>query len=299
MNSKEPFFVSQSNKRALLFFLIIAFVVVFFPRFSLWISSERNFKVKSQEINALSSARKRYESKFRFQNFSKKRGKIYYPPQRMFDPNTYSQSDWEVLGLTPKQAAVVVRFCSRGIYSNDQLQRIFVIPDKLYELIKDSTIYPKRVLYAKVHSVSKGDVDEKLVLIDVNRASEEELEKIPGIGPFFAKNILRCRTKLGGFVRKEQLLEVWKIDSMKLSEIERFIYVDPKATEKFNINEVSAEVLRKHPYFNWNVSNSIVKLRIQKKSFSSIEDIKESVLIDDELFEKIKPYLTLQNDVRR
>jgi hypothetical protein len=34
-------------------------------------------------------------------------------------------------------------------------------------------------------------------------------------------------------------------------------------------------------------------MRIQKTGFKRIEEIKESVLIDEEFFEKIKPYLSL------
>jgi DNA uptake protein ComE-like DNA-binding protein len=34
-------------------------------------------------------------------------------------------------------------------------------------------------------------------------------------------------------------------------------------------------------------------MKIQKTAFKSIDEIKESVLIDEEFFEKIKPYLSL------
>ena len=293
MSSNDSLFVSKSNRRGLTLFLVITLVIIFLPRITIWLSPIQSYQVSSEEIASLSEARERFESRTHFASFYKKRNNRYKIPPRKFDPNTYTQEEWELLGLTKKQAAVVLKFCARGIHSNDQLRKIFVIPDKLFQLIKDSTMYPQKSSFDEVSWTPKMDFEDKLVLIDVNRASEEDLDKIPGIGSFYAKNILNYRNKLGGFVKKEQLLEVWKMDPVKFTEIERFIYIDPKAVQTYNINEVPAELLRKHPYLNWSVANSIVKMRLQKKTFHSIDELKESVLIDEELFEKIKPYLTL------
>lgn len=293
MSDKDPFFVSESNKRGLIFFLVICLVVVFIPRITMSLGSSVEYRVSSAEIDRITEARERFETKTTFFKRNSYHGTKFKVPKHKFDPNTYSQKDWEALGLSSKQAAVVIKFCQRGIYSNDQLQKIFVIPEKLYMLIKDSTFYPSRINNFTNSTAEKTDPVEKLVLVDVNRASLDELDKIPGIGSFYAKNILNYRVKLGGFVSKEQLLEVWKMDPAKYSEIERFIYVDVRQIEKININEVSVEVLRKHPYMNWNIANSIVKMRNQKKTFQSIDELKESVLIDQELFEKLKPYLIL------
>jgi len=293
MSSKDPFFLSQSNKRGLVLFLVLSLAVVFVPRMILWLTPNKTYLISSQELSQLMESRDRFESKRSFVNFIGPNKNRFKVPAQRFDPNGYSIADWMKLGLSEKQGAVVLKFCSRGIYSNDQLRKIFVIPEKLYELIKDSTFYPAKtqIRYERTAEPSEKAI-EKLILVDVNKADEAELDKIPGVGSFYAKNIINYRNRLGGYVRKEQLLEVWKMDPVKYEEIQRFVSVGP-TIEKINLNEVSAEILRKHPYLNWNIANSIVKLRKQKTLFNAIEDIKESVLIDEELFEKLKPYLTL------
>jgi DNA uptake protein ComE-like DNA-binding protein len=129
--------------------------------------------------------------------------------------------------------------------------------------------------------------------IELNGANQEKLEEIPGIGAFFAKNILKHRDRLGGFLRKEQLLEIWKFDIEKLNSIEQYIEVDSEKIRRIELNTISVEELKDHPYLNWSSANSIIKIRAQKGRFKSIEEIKESVLIDEEMFEKLKPYLTL------
>ena len=131
------------------------------------------------------------------------------------------------------------------------------------------------------------------IVVDINSASEEELQAIKGVGPFFAKNIVKRREQLGGYWKEEQLQEVWKMTPEKLEEIKPYIKIDPEKIKKLNINTASAEEFKKHPYFTWNIANAIVKLRNQHGPFKSINDLKMSVVLTEELFLKIKPYLTL------
>ncbi len=230
--------------------------------------------------------------KHSYKSFNRLKREYKVPPSK-FDPNLYSVKDWMYLGLTQKQAEVVMKFGKYGFKSNQQLAKVFVIPKEVFELLKDSTFYPTTIQLN--HSKENNEIpqEKKIVRIELNSASEEELVTIPGIGPFFANNIIKLRDKLGGFVKFEQLTEVWKFSPEKLEEIKPYINLDISKIDKLNINTVSVEELKRHPYFSWNVANSIVKMRKQKGNFTSISELKESVLITEELFLKIKPYLTL------
>ena len=116
---------------------------------------------------------------------------------------------------------------------------------------------------------------------------------IPGIGAYFAKGIIKTRDKLGGFINKQQLLEVWNFKQETLDLIAEKIEVNARNIRQFDLNTVTAPELKSHPYFTWSVANSIVKMRNQLGGYQKIEDIRRSVLIDEALFQKIKPYLTL------
>jgi DNA uptake protein ComE-like DNA-binding protein len=78
-----------------------------------------------------------------------------------------------------------------------------------------------------------------------------------------------------------------------LEIIEPFIKIDNSKIIKIELNSVDLDNLKKHPYVRWNIANSIIKIREQKGDFKNIEEIKESVLINEEMFEKLKPYLSL------
>jgi len=290
MKANKSFYISARNKRGVFIFIIISLVTVFLPRISMSLKEKQKYSISAELIQELKE-----DSKARFEEHSfhyrKRVNKKFKAPAAKFNPNDYSIQDWMTLGLSEKQAIVVLKFTSRGIYSNEQLKKIFVIPEQLYDLIKDSTFYVNKS-FAK-ESKNESNVEKQIILVELNSASQEELESIPGIGSFYAKNILKQRQRLGGFFKKEQLLEVWKFDSEKYNEIEKYIKVDPQEIQKIKLNSINVEELKSHPYLDWNKANSILKIRDKKGGYHSIEEIKESVLIDEELFEKLKPYLSL------
>lgn len=289
---KPPtFFVSARNKRGILIFIFISLMILFVPRILLFFSPKEIITIEASKIQLLT--KNHYKKKFFYKKkrYSKK-NKFHLPPQK-FDPNSYKEKDWLKLGLSKKQVAVVLKFIKRGIYSNDQLQKIVVIPSELFNLIKDSTFYSEKNT-KQIQTVDRKLETEKKHLLFINTATQEELESLPGIGAFFAKNILKYRDKIGGFYKKTQLLEVWKFDLEKYNAIEGLIFITLQDIRKIDINNALAADFKAHPYFNWNQANALVKMRNQKGgAFRSIEEIKECVLIDEELFDKLKPYLSL------
>ena len=64
--------------------------------------------------------------------------------------------------------------------------------------------------------------------IDVNTASEEELELIPGIGPAMAQRIITWREEHGPFERVEDLLNVRGIGVKTLEKLRPYVVVHPK-----------------------------------------------------------------------
>jgi competence protein ComEA len=63
---------------------------------------------------------------------------------------------------------------------------------------------------------SKSNLTEK---VNLNTASIEQLQTLPGIGPSLAKTILDYRTKSGKFTRIEELLNVKGMGEKKFQKI--------------------------------------------------------------------------------
>ena len=68
---------------------------------------------------------------------------------------------------------------------------------------------------------------QKLELLDLNAATVEQLEKLPGIGPTTAQAIVRFREKSGPFRRVEDLLAIRGITKKKLEAIRPLVTVKP------------------------------------------------------------------------
>ena len=292
MKNQINFNLSKRNRRAVILLSFILFFIIFAPRIYYFLKKEDKIS-----LNSFPSKKWEYENrkstnyhKKEFYTFKVKKKRVFNRPIRKFDPNFYSKSDWMKLGLSIRQAEVVLNFSKRGLSSNIDLKKIFVISDELFDLIKDSTYYSNK----KNQQIELFNKEEKKIeLIEINSADEEQLLTIKGIGPFFAKQILKRRNELGGFYQKNQLLEVWKMDQEKFEIIKELITIDNLKIIRIDLNTVKLEDLKLHPYFKWNIANSLIKMREQKNGFKNLNEIKESVLINEELFEKLKPYLYL------
>ena len=62
--------------------------------------------------------------------------------------------------------------------------------------------------------------------ININTASAEELEKLPGIGPGFAQRIVEHREKWGAFRRPEHLIMVRGLSDKRFRALRELITVD-------------------------------------------------------------------------
>ena len=282
--------LSKRGRRGVFGLLIIAGVAAILPRLVIFLFNEGSQKIEvNHEEFAVLAEELLSEDDDQNNRWNKNTGNKFKIPPMRFDPNQYSKEDWMHLGVSEKQADVILKFSERGLYSNDDLKRIFVLPVELFELIKDSTFYPVR----EVIAFNKITPEREKIWVDINKANKEELIKIPGIGDYYADKIVFYREKLGGFVNANQLLEIRKFDAQKLEDIGTFIHLGSGEVRMLDVNTADFESLNAHPYISYDVANSIVKMRAQKP-FQKLSDIKRSMLIDDELFEKLRPYITIR-----
>lgn len=286
--------LSKATFRGTLIFIVVMMVIFVLPDVLFHFSARPPLHISyasKAERNAYSELKRNAVRQPRAQG---KRSKFRSPPEK-FDPNLYTAEEWMALGLSEKQAAVILKFSKRGLRSNEDLRKIFVISDELFALVKDSTVYPVRTYGEPAVAVSGGEKPyaEKPVMVELNTATEEELLKVKGIGPFFARQILKRRDQLGGYTSTAQLLEVWKMDEEKLAVIQPSVTVNLRAVRKININSATAEELKAHPYIGYSVANSIVKVREQYGPYQSIDGLKKSVLVTDELLSSLRPYLEI------
>jgi len=129
--------------------------------------------------------------------------------------------------------------------------------------------------------------------VHANTADTLDLQQIRGIGSATSHRIVQYRERLGGFVRIEQLLEVWGIDWERFEQIKEFFIIDKQNIRKLNINTASIRDLQRHPYLDYWQAKAIVQTRDKQGLYQNISDILRLALIDQETFDLIKDYLEL------
>jgi competence protein ComEA len=219
-----------------------------------------------------------------------------------FDPNGLSETSWKKLGLSPGQIRVIKNYEAKGgrFYQNDDLKKIYSISGAQFKSLepfieiadKNKPAYKraKPVFENKSHQ-SYAAKRYPQVIVDLNAADSAELETIRGIGPAFASRIVKFRNRLGGFYKKEQLLDVYGLDSAKYETLKDQIKVNFGDIQKMNINQVTFDEMKKHPYLTYKQMNAILQYRLQHGDYHSLEDLKKIAIINEEILRKIEPYL--------
>ena len=126
--------------------------------------------------------------------------------------------------------------------------------------------------------------------LKINSVDTTELKSLPGIGSFFAKNIVDYRNKLGGFTNKQQLLEVYGLDYSRFEIISPYIILDSIEIQKVKVNHDDFKTILRHPYIEYEDVKKIVNYRETKGMIRNWEQYKNVVTRND-VEERLRLYL--------
>ena len=287
--SQTRFRFTRRERRGSLFLILLLLLIVFIPYFfkkqyqplTFEYSEQEKKKVERIQKNLYAKQKRResYNSnKYSKSAYSKKERKKYdYQP---FDPDTLSQVQWQELGLSERQAEVLISYKNRlGGFSNiEQLYAAYVLDSNRVNEWKPFLRFNKKA--------------RKQILINLNSASAEELKSLKGIGEVLSKRIIEYREKLGGFHSTEQLAEVYGLSVEVLENIQSKLTVDPREVRPISINEVDMKSLAAHPYFDFRTAKLIVNYRDQHGAYSTMKELVKSKGIEAKDSVKLYPYIT-------
>ena len=213
----------------------------------------------------------------------------------IFNPNMLPSEQWSKMGLKGWQIKVIKKYEAKGgkFYKKEDFKRMFCISPSEYEILEPYISIPEQ---KNEYADRKPEIKEikKKVLVDLNTADSITLLTLYGVGPSFAKRIIKYRNLLGGFYSKNQLLEVYGFDQDRFDKFEANCDAGSGGIKKININTVRTEELKKHPYLDYYTAKAIVDQRVILGRYTSIQQIKSIPLIHDDLFNKIQHYFVLE-----
>ena len=208
-----------------------------------------------------------------------------------FDPNTLNDRGWLKLGFSEKQVAAIIKYVIAGgkFFKKEDLKKIYVISDKKYKELEPFIEIQK----TRNDIINQNNIPKHFE-IDINTLNIDQIIALGGFWKFLATRIIKYRNLLGGFYKKEQLLEVYGFKKQYYDDITEDIIIDKSKIEKININFAEVSELGKHPYISWSDAKKIIEFRNKNGAYKSVNEIKEKQIIPNNIFEKIVPYIKVK-----
>ena len=218
-----------------------------------------------------------------------------------FDPNTADSTLLLSLGLQPWQVRSIYRYRAKGgIYRQpSDFARLYGLTVKQYKellpYIHISDEYkPAAEVYGRTDAVRSGRDTLRYPVklrpgqyVTLDDADTASLRKVPGIGRYYASRIVRYRNDLGGYVSVAQLSEIEGIPEAALS----YFRVTGGAVRKLNLNRLTLNELKHHPYINFYQARRIIDYRRLKGPLHSIDDLRLLKDFSQRDIEMLRPYV--------
>lgn len=210
-----------------------------------------------------------------------------------FNPNTISEEEWQKLGVKQKVIHSIKNYLSKGghFYKKEDLKKIYGLKEEEYFRLEPYIYIPEKN-EDKFAEKKLAFPEKKLVSVEINSASVEELMTLPNIGEKRAEQIIKYRNRLGGFVNREQLKEVYSIPDSIYQMILPQITINTSLVKTIPLNSFSSDTLY-HPYIKKNLLKLILNYRSQHGSYTDKAALKKLPLMTDSVYRKVEAYLSL------
>lgn len=291
---REFFYLQKSDRRVVLTLLavmVVALGIIFLT------GGERDGETASGDSLALR------------QNSKKQSNTYYYvAPKKVerfaFDPNTADSTQLLRLGLQPWQVRNIYKYrAAGGIYREPKdFAKLYGLTVKQYrelepyihissDYLPASTLVERKQASQSVvrdssqhHYPVKIRETEQLVL---NTADTTSLKTIPGIGPYFARKIVQYGQRLGGYVSIDQLDEIEGFPQ----EAKHYLVINQPQTQKLNVNRMTLDELKRHPYINFFQAKAITDYRRLHGPLHSLNELRLSKDFPPEAIKRLLPYV--------
>jgi DNA uptake protein ComE-like DNA-binding protein len=203
------------------------------------------------------------------------------------------ENDWVKIGFTQKEASSIIKFQNKsgGFKFKEDLKKLYCMSDERFLSLEPFLNLPEKTNKSEQFNKS---TKRQIAIIELNRCDSIALVSLRGIGPGWARRIIKRRNQLGGFYCLEQLLEMKGFNDTLLNTLRLQVRVDSSLIQKLNINQLSLEDLQKHPYCWYGVGKSIVNYRLQHGPFRTVEGLKKIYTLRPEIYEKLVHYVKLE-----
>ena len=292
MRFSDLFYLNRHDRRILLVLLTVAavaFGLMFF------VGGDEEL-VTSSGTSSTSKTSPTRSSSYYYQQPTRR------PERFAFDPNTADSTQLLRLGLQPWQVRNVYKYrAAGGIYrKKEDFARLYGLTVKQYRELEPyihiSTDYlPASTLIKEERRTERYERDTlrypvKIAEgehIDLNAADTSLYKKVPGVGSYYSRKIAEYGRRLGGFVSTDQLDEIENFPS----EAKKYFSVNASDVHQLNVNRLSLNELKRHPYINYYQAKAITDYRRLHGPLHSLDDLRLLPDFPVEAIKRLEPYV--------
>lgn len=291
----REFFYLQKSDRKVILTLLVVIVFVFTMIFLTGGDGTETTTLSKDSIPSRTSKSYNYSS---------------YTPKKVerftFDPNTADSTQLLRLGLQPWQVRNIYKYrAAGGIYRKPlDFAKLYGLTVKQYRELEpyiriSSDYLPASTLVNEKKDYNQTTRKDSIIYlrpakiketehIVLNTADTVSLITIPGIGPYYARKIVQYGNRLGGYVNVDQLDE---IDDFP-TEAKKYLVVNNPSPKKLNVNQLSLNELKRHPYINFYMAKAITDYRRLHGTIKSLNDLRLIKDFTPDVIKRLTPYVS-------
>lgn len=278
----------QRNGIFLLLLIIVGLQVIYYL-------TNKDVEVLEDSSNYLKAFEKEYDSLIQVK-LEESKPKIY-----PFNPNFITDYRGYTLGMSNEEIDRLLKYRAQDKWINSakQFQNVTQVSDSILAEISPYFKFPDWVTNPKpkYNTVSNFNSKEKTYAqkIDLNKATNSQLQKVFGIGEKLAERIIKYRdNNQAGFIGDAQLHDVYGLNDDVIERILKdFTVKTPRAIQKISLNKATREQLVTIQYIDYEIAYNIIEDRTLRDGFTSLDELTKVKDFPVNKFEIIKLYLTL------
>ena len=292
MRFSDLFYLNRHDRRILLVLLTVAavaFGLMFF------VGGDEEL-VTSSGTSSTSKTSPTRSSSYYYQQPTRR------PERFAFDPNTADSTQLLRLGLQPWQVRNIYKYrAAGGIYrKKEDFARLYGLTVKQYRELEpyihiSADYLPASTLIKEERRTERYERDTlrypvKIAEgehIDLNAADTSLYKKVPGVGSYYSRKIAEYGRRLGGFVSADQLDEIENFPS----EAKKYFSVNASDVHQLNVNRLSLNELKRHPYINYYQAKAITDYRRLHGPLHSLDDLRLLPDFPVEAIKRLEPYV--------
>ena len=295
MRLGDLFYLNRHDRRSLLVLLSIA--VIAFALMLLAGGDEPNEAHEAHEAFGAYEPHTPYKPHTPHPSYA---SSLPSPERFAFDPNSADSTQLLRLGLQPWQVRNIYKYrAAGGIYRRkEDFARLYGLTVKQYRelepyiyisadylpastLVKDEKPDFQRDTLRFPVKIAEGET------VNLNAADTAIYKKVPGIGSYYARRIADYSQRLGGFVSVDQLDEIENFPQ----EAKSYFTIGSAQVRQLNVNSLSLNELKRHPYINYYRAKAITDYRRLHGPLRSLDDLRLLPDFSEEVINRLKPYV--------